>query len=82
MTPMDLKLTQELVDEYLAQHDVHKLVPIEVALAQMRATSSGQPAILLAFTIDGKKHVAFTTLQLLETACSAIRAASGMPRSP
>lgn len=79
---LKIELSQAAVDAYLTEHRVESSTPVEAVLAQMGVTASGQPVILIAFDIDGKKHVAFTTLQLMETACAAVRAASGVPRSP
>lgn len=44
--------------------------------------ASGQPSVMLAVEVDGKMRVVETSLQLLETACSGMRAASGVPRAP
>lgn len=44
--------------------------------------ASGQPSVMLACEIDGRMRVVETSLQLLETACSGLRAASGVARDP
>jgi hypothetical protein len=43
---------------------------------------SGQPSVMLAAEVDGRTRVFETSLQLLETACAAMRAASGVERAP
>jgi len=80
--PMLRMLTNEdEVNAYLLEHHLTRgYVTIDVALMQGGGMSSGQPAVLLVLEIDGRKVVAKTSLQILETMTSAMRGASGMKR--
>jgi len=83
MTTLNILVRADAVNDYLIEHDLASgSVPLVAALAQYGGVSNGQPALLLIIEVDGRKVVAKTTLELMETACSAMRAASGMPRSP
>lgn len=73
----------EAVNEYLVEHKLENgFVPISVALLQSHGMASGQPAVMLVAEVDGRKILLKTSLQILETMCSAMRAASGVPRAP
>lgn len=71
------------VNAYLVEHGlVDAYAPISAALMQGHGMSSGQPALMLVIEVDGKKVLAKTSLQIMETICSSMRAASGVPRAP
>lgn len=83
MPSLNMILNAEAVNTYLETHkleDGH--VPIEAALIQYAGMESGQPAVLLTINVDGRIVLAKTSLQLMETMCAAMRAASGVPRDP
>jgi hypothetical protein len=67
------------VNEYLTDHKLTSgWREIEAILLQHAGMASGQPAAMLVIEIDGKKAVVKTSLRILETACRAMRAASGI----
>lgn len=77
MTPMQIILREDAVDEYLTEHGFeHGAASIGVALLQIGGTARGKPAIMLVIDVDGKKVLAKTTLTLMESACRAMRIAS------
>jgi hypothetical protein len=79
MTIMDIVIDPRRVNEILEKHGVAVgSVPIEAALMQYEGTDSGQPALMLLIDVDGKKLIAKTSLRLMEAACRAMRAASGI----
>lgn len=79
MTPMQIIVRLDAVNEYLAEHNLEDgSSPILVALMQRDGTSSGQPALMLVIEVEGRKVLAKTTLRLMEGACRAMRVASGI----
>jgi hypothetical protein len=55
---------------------------LEAVILVRGGMASGQPTVFLAVKIDGRMRVVETSLQLLETATSAMRSASGVKRAP
>lgn len=79
MADMSLVIDQNRVNEVLKEHGLERgSVPVEAVLMQHGGTSSGQPAVMLIIEVDGRKVLAKTTLRMLETACRAMRSASGL----
>jgi len=56
--------------------------PDATALLGRGQMSSGQPALMLVIQVDGKHVLVKTSLQMMETICSTMRAACGLPRGP
>ena len=55
---------------------------LEAIILVRKGMASGQPSVFLALRVDGRIRLAETSLQLLETATSGMRAASGVARDP
>jgi len=66
MVHTEIRTTEEGVNEYLTQNNLmDESVLLEAALLQLEGTLSGQPCALLIATVDGKKRVIKTTLNML-----------------
>lgn len=83
MPIVDLITDFDAVNAYLIEHGLtESYAPISVALLQHGGMSTGHPVIMLVLEVDGQKVLAKTSLQMMETICSAMRAASGVQRDP
>lgn len=83
MPSLNLILDTDAVNTYIETNKLEEgHVPIEAALMQRAGMASGQPAVLLIINVDGRKVLAKTSLQILETMCTGMRSASGVPRDP
>jgi len=83
MPQLQLVMGVDEVNAFVSEHGlVDSFVPITHALLQHGGMSNGQPCVMLVFEHEGKKFIAKTSLQLLETMTGAMRGASGMPRDP
>lgn len=88
MPAADLLLDDERAKEWLRERGVEPPVDdaevgtLEGVLFVAGGMQSGQPSVMLAFRVDGKLRICETSLQLLESATSAMRARSGMARAP
>jgi len=83
MPMLRMLMKPDEVNSYLLEHHLTRgYATIDVALMQSGGMGSGQPAVLLVLEVDGRKVVAKTSLQILETMTSAMCAASGVKRAP
>lgn len=83
MPVLNMLLKLEDVNAYLTEHGLQQgSAPIVAALLHHGGMASGQPAVMLVIEVDGKKVLAKTSLQILETMLSGMRAASGVRRDP
>jgi len=82
--PMTMTLMGEReVEAYLTDYGLTEgFVRIDAALLGRGQMSSGQPALMLVIQVDGKHVLVKTSLQMMETICSTMRAACGLPRGP
>jgi hypothetical protein len=82
MIPLTIMLGPNDVNAYLEEHGLDEgFCPLEAVLLQQHgATRSGQPAVLLVATVNGKRVVIKTTLTLFESAYRAIAVAAGRVR--
>jgi hypothetical protein len=72
-----LLLSEEAVDTYLEENDLLSgNVPLEAILLQLEGTVTGQPAVLLIATVDGKKRVIKATLNTVIAAAGGLRSAA------
>lgn len=84
MPQLEVKLTDAAVTAYVTERGLiaHGFAPISAALLQRRVFPRDQPAVVFVIEVDGKPVLARTSLQILETMLSAMRAASGVERDP
>lgn len=88
MPQATLLLDEEHAKEWLRERGVvppvdnEEVGTLDALIFVARGMEGGQPSVMLALRVDGKLRLCETSLQLLETATSAMRARSGMPRSP
>ena len=80
MATLDVIVNRHAVNAYLTEHGLeHGNAPIVALLMQHHEdTPTKQPQVMVIIEVDGKPMVAKTTLRLLEVACRAMRAASGI----
>lgn len=80
-------LTTDAIREYAAKNpeiltEEYPGALVAVVLVRGGMHPSGQPAVQMVVEIEGRKRLVSTSLQMLETIASGMRAASGMPRGP
>lgn len=76
MTQLDILLDEERVNAYLEKHGLLKgFVPITAVMLNPAGTSEGNPVAMFVVEVDGKKVLGKVTLEMLEIACKAMRAA-------
>jgi len=77
MISTQLVLYEEAVDEYLEKNGLMSgNYLLEAVLLQLEGTITGQPAVLLVATVDGKKRVIKTTLNTMIAATGGLRSAA------
>lgn len=77
MISTQLLLHEEAVDTYLTENGLMDgCVQLEAILLQLEGTVTGQPAVMLVATIDGKKRVIKTTLNTMIAATGGLRSSA------
>lgn len=87
MPVTSMLLTDDAVREYAANNpevldEEHPGALVAVMLVRGGMQPSGQPAVQMVVEIEGRKRLVSTSLQMLETIASGMRAASGVARAP
>lgn len=84
MPSINIVLNADAVQEYGIKHGITEQENLQFsdALLLHGAMASGQPAVLFVVDNHGAKLLVRTSLQILETACRAMRAASGIEQEP